>query len=91
MLALFRQPHHRTLVVLVLATLAAFWMRSDISAGLAIGLGTLAIAYLKGRQVILDFMELRHAPVLWRGLIEGWLLLVCGLIFAFYAAGQGAI
>ena len=91
MLALFRRPHHRTLSVLVLATLAAFWMRSDGEVGLAIGLGTLAIAYLKGRLVILDFMELRHAPLIWRGLIEGWLLLVCGLIFAFYAAGQSAI
>jgi len=91
MIVILRQPHHRTLLVLVLATAAAFWMRSDNLVGLGIGASTLAIAYWKGRLVILDFMELRHAPLIWRALIEGWLLLVCGLIFAFYAVGQGAL
>lgn len=82
---------HRTLLILVLATAAAFWMRSDNLVGLSIGASTLAIAYLKGRLVILDFMELRHAPLLWRGLIEGWLLLISGLILLFYVIGRGGV
>lgn len=71
--------------------LAAFWMRNDGLVGLSIGISTLAIAWFKGRLVVLDFMELRHAPLLWRALIEGWLLLVSGLILLFYFLGQNAV
>lgn len=79
---------HRTLVILVLATTAAFWMRSGDMVGLAIGASTLAIAYLKGRLVVLDYMELRHAPRVWRALLEGWLLLVTTLLFVGYCFGR---
>lgn len=75
---------HRALLVLVLATGAAFWMRSDGLTGVCVGAGTLLIAYLKGRLVVLDFMELRHAPLLWRGLIEGWLFVVAALLLSMY-------
>jgi len=34
--------------------------------------------------VILDFMELRNAPKLWRALLEGWLILVSSLILLAY-------
>ncbi len=82
---------HRTLIILVVATAAAFWMRSDELTGLAVGIGTLAIAYVKGRLIVLDYMELRHAPRVWRLLIEGWLLLVTGLLLVFYFIGQNAV
>lgn len=88
MSALIGSSLHRTLLILLLATIAAFWMRSDDLVGLSIGATTLAIAYLKGRLVILDFMELRHAPLIWRSLIEGWLLLITGLILVFYVVGR---
>ena len=88
MSALIGSSLHRTLLILLLATIAAFWMRSDDLVGLSIGATTLAIAYLKGRLVILDFMELRHAPLIWRSLIEGWLLLITGLILVFYVIGR---
>ena len=40
---------------------------------------------LKGRIVIDAFMGLRHAPVLWRMTVLGWLVVVVGLIaFAFH-------
>jgi hypothetical protein len=83
-------PLHRTLLILVLATGAAFWLRSDGVVGLAVGATTLAIAWLKGRLVVLDFMELRDAPILWRALAEGWLALVSILLFIFYALGRNA-
>jgi hypothetical protein len=44
----------------------------------------LAIAFVKGRLVILDFMELRDAPLMWRLLLEGWLILVSSLILLAY-------
>jgi hypothetical protein len=44
----------------------------------------LVIAFVKGRLVILDFMELRDAPRLWRTLLEGWLIVVGSLILLAY-------
>ena len=78
-------PLQRTWLLLVGATVTVLWMRKDGLAGLTIGTATLAIAYFKARLVIMDFMELRHAPALWRCLLEGWLLLISGLILALYA------
>jgi hypothetical protein len=88
--ALLHAGSHRTLLILVVATAAAFALRGNEAAGLVVGLSTLAIAWLKGRLVVLDFMELRHAPRLWRGLVEGWLLLVTALLIGFYALGAPA-
>ena len=85
MTALIKNPLHRALLILLAATVATFWMRSDDLVGL--GISTIAIACFKGRLVILDFMELRHAPVIWRVLVEGWLLLVASLILLFYYLG----
>lgn len=89
MLALFINPTHRSALLLVVATIAAFWMRNDGAAGLGIGIGTLLVAYLKGRLIVLDFMELRHAPWPWRALVEGWLLIVSALIILLYYHGAG--
>nr|WP_244670779.1 cytochrome C oxidase subunit IV family protein [Rhodoplanes elegans] len=36
----------------------------------------LAAAVLKGRVVVLDFLGLRDAPAVWRGLIVGWVVLI---------------
>jgi Prokaryotic Cytochrome C oxidase subunit IV len=81
-------PLQRTWLLLVGATVTVLWMREDGLAGLTIGTATLAIAYAKARLVILDFMELRHAPLLWRCLLECWLLLVSGLLVALYAGSR---
>ncbi|MGJ4900720.1 cytochrome C oxidase subunit IV family protein [Bradyrhizobium sp. HKCCYLRH2060] len=34
----------------------------------------LVLALAKGRVIVLDFLGLRHAPALWRGLLTSWLL-----------------
>ena len=53
-------------------------------AGTAVLIPVLLATLLKGRIVIDAFMELRHAPVLWRVTVLGWLVVVVGLIaFAF--------
>ena len=56
--------------------------------GLGAGAATLLIAYVKARLVVLDFMELRQAPFVWRVMTEAWLLIVSLLIVATYLAGS---
>lgn len=52
--------------------------------GRALIAGVLLLAVFKGALVILEFMELRHAPALWRRVVIGWLLLVVsGILIAY--------
>jgi Prokaryotic Cytochrome C oxidase subunit IV len=83
-----RDPPLRAWLLLVLATGATYCLRADGFVGFAAGAGTLTIAYVKGRTIILDFMELRQAPLVWRGILEGWLFGVSVLVFAVYWLGQ---
>ena len=50
------------------------------------GAAIIVIAFVKARYVILDFMEIRHAPPVMRIVGEVWVVLVCaaivGLLFA---------
>ena len=46
--------------------------------------GTFVIAALKVRYVILDFMELRHAPRGVRIAFEAWPVVVAAMILAFW-------
>ncbi len=87
----FLHNPHRTWLILVLATAATFWVRADGLVGIAAGAATLAIAAIKGRLVILDFMELRHAPNPWRSVIGGWLLLLTILLMVVYAFGPNLL
>jgi hypothetical protein len=78
---------HRAWVLLVAATIAGVAMRAERLVGPGVGLATLTILYCKGRLVILDFMELRHAPRAWRALVEGWLVAITAILLAIYATG----
>jgi hypothetical protein len=42
----------------------------------------LAIAAIKGRRILLDYLDLRSAPALWRGLVFAWLMLIVGFAWA---------
>ena len=85
-----RDPLLRAWLLLVVATGATFCLRAGGFVGLAAGAGTLGIAYVKGRLIILDFMELRHAPLVWRLALEGWLLVVSLIILSVYWLGTTA-
>ena len=67
------------------ATALTTWLGEHAGAQ---GLGTgaavlvLALAAAKGCLIILDYMELRHAPALWRRLLLGWLAAVVLLVLA---------
>ena len=49
----------------------------------------LVLAAIKGRRIALDFMDLRAAPVLWRGLVSAWILIV--VLFAWLASAVIAL
>ncbi|HJW27359.1 MAG TPA: cytochrome C oxidase subunit IV family protein [Rhodocyclaceae bacterium] len=80
----FLNPANRAWLVLLVATGITWWLGESGAAGTAAILAMLAIAFVKGRLIILDFMELRHAPLMWRLVLEGWLILVSGLILIAY-------
>ena len=50
----------------------------------------LVIAVIKGQLVVDRFMGLKWVPPQWRGLLFGYLLLVCGLIGLAYRSGSAA-
>lgn len=80
----FLNPANRDWLVLLVATGATWWLGEVGAAGSGAILAMLVIAFIKGRLVILDFMELRGAPLIWRLLLEGWIVLVGGLILLAY-------
>lgn len=82
--AFFLNSAHRAWLVLLIATGLTWWLGEVGAAGTAAIIAMLAVVFVKGRLVILDFMELRGAPLMWRLLLEGWLILVGGLILLAY-------
>ena len=79
-----KNPAHRAWLILLAATGVTWYLGEVGAAGTVAIVAMLAIAFVKGRLVILDFMELREAPRLWRALLEGWLILVASLILLAY-------
>lgn len=77
-------PAHRAWLILLIATGITWYLGEVGAAGTGAIIAMLAIAFIKGRLVILDFMELRGAPLMWRLLLEGWLILVGSLILLAY-------
>jgi hypothetical protein len=78
-------------LLLLAATGVTFWLgESGLSgtAGVTPVLVMFALAFAKALLVMLDFMELRHAPALWRRLLVGWLVLVTSGIVLAYWIGQ---
>jgi len=48
--------------------------------------GVLATSILKGREILLHYLELKHAGRGWRIILVTYLLLVAALVLAAYAA-----
>jgi hypothetical protein len=44
----------------------------------------LVLAAIKGRRIALDFLDLRVAPALWRGLVGAWIVVL--VLFAWLAS-----
>jgi hypothetical protein len=80
----------RTWLILLVATAITYGLGES---GMAGKTGTMAVfamlglAFIKGRLVIYDFMEIRHAPTMWKILLVGWLGFVLGMIMLAYWIG----
>ena len=78
-------------LLLLAATGVTYWLGESGALGLVSMVPVPLIfgfALFKGLGVILDFMDLRHAPALWRNLLVGWLVFVIGMILLAYWMGQ---
>lgn len=86
MINAFQSHVNRVLVVLVVLTLVSFFVIDNVghdpnnawtawASYLVIGLAT-----FKARLIILDFMEVREAPLKWRRMYETWYVAICLLL-----------
>ena len=81
MLSLFRARSTVVWLVLIAATMVSWAVGSDHGAGSTVALVVLGVAMFKVRFVGLDFMELRQAPLLLRGIFEFY----CGALWCVLA------
>jgi len=70
------------LIALAFATMAIAGLTRDPA---LVDGAVLAIAAIKGRRILLDYLDLRSAPPLWRGLATAWLMLIVGFAWAVSA------
>jgi len=76
-------------VVLMTATITTTWLLSkDAFTAEVCTISTVAIASLKVRWIILDFMELRSAPLPGRVVFELWSFAAPAMILGFYLASR---
>ena len=77
-------------VVLIAATIVTWSVGENSGSGPAVVGLLFAIAFGKGALIILDYMALRRAPLMWPLLALGWMTLVCALIGIAYWKGLAA-
>jgi hypothetical protein len=77
-------------LILVIGTLLSF--ESSLSGVIGERVATtliLLIAMIKVRFVALEFMELRHAPIIFRAGLEIWLVILFATMITLYWLGPG--
>jgi heme/copper-type cytochrome/quinol oxidase subunit 4 len=83
--ALLRKPVSIVWLMLMVLTCASTWMLSkDAFSPLVATVGIFLIAAYKVRLVMLSFMELRTAPIVWRVAFECWIALATAMILTIY-------
>jgi hypothetical protein len=78
-----------TWIVLIGLALATILVPSLVARPLLGNALLLSFAALKGRRILLDFLDLRAAPALWRGLVSAWVVIV--VLFAWLASAIVAL
>jgi len=78
-----------TWITLIGLALATVLIPSLVARPLLANALLLTFAALKGRRLVLDFLDLRTAPALWRGLVSAWILIV--VLFAWLASAAVAL
>jgi hypothetical protein len=82
--SLFRARSTVVWVVLVVATLVSWTVGSEHGTGSAVAVVVLGVALFKVRFVGLDFMELRQAPLLLRGMFECYCVVLWCVLAGMY-------
>jgi len=79
------KPCTITWIILILLTALTYTIGEMGLSGLSIVAFVLVTALLKGQMVVDYFMGLKRVRAAWRGLLFGYLLLVCSMIgLAYY-------
>jgi len=92
MIALFRSRLTAIWLVLVAATCLSWGVAQGFATAANLHLitaGAMVIAFVKARLILLDFMELRRAPLPLRVFAEVWAVLVCAAILVMYFRSAG--
>jgi hypothetical protein len=76
-------------IMLVGLALATILVPPLVSRPLLANALLLTFAAVKGRRIVLDFLDLRSAPVLWRGIVSAWVVIV--VLFAWLASAVVAL
>ena len=86
MVTLFRTP--TTLVWFLLVAATALSWEMGHGAGFDnihyASVTIIVVAFIKVRFVILDFMEIRHAPIWMRAVGETWCVVICSALVILY-------
>ncbi len=75
-----------TLMLLIGLAIATLIAARSLPVAWLVNIVVLGIAILKGRCILLDFLGLRTAPAIWRGLITAWVLGLASFAWAVSAA-----
>jgi hypothetical protein len=75
---------HAVWLSLLAATLAGWWLAEHQSAARGTVPLIMLIAAAKARAVVLHFMELKAAPLIWRLVFEAWVLLSTGMVVGLH-------
>ena len=78
-----------TWIVLIGLALATILVPPLVSRALFANALLLTFAALKGRRIVLDLLDLRSAPALWRGIVSAWVFIV--VLFAWLASAVVAL
>jgi len=78
-----------TWIALIGLAIATILVPSLVSRAPVANAVVLSLAAIKGRQIVLDYLDLRAAPALWRGLVSAWVVIV--VLFAWLAAVVAAL
>lgn len=65
-----------TWIVLIGLALATLLLPPLLPRPLLANALVLVLAAIKGRRIALDFLDLRAAPTLWRGLVGAWIVIL---------------
>ncbi len=71
-------------LLLVVMTLATFFIGERIAAGSVVMMSVLVISLIKGQLIANYFMGLRHVSWVWRGIILGYFVIVGGMVAVAY-------